>query len=129
MSGKKLNDYAKFGVWPDAHYMSANQFRQSGFAGVAAVASERDKMLVGDPRPRASQREGPAPESSCLPTAGRRRRREWKRGSELRCQESPDELYGSCVSGLCISSVLLLSFTTIPTYLVPAVAGILVITG
>ncbi len=51
MSGKKLNDYPKFGVWPDAYYMSANQFRPSGFAGVAAVASERDKMLVGDPLP------------------------------------------------------------------------------
>jgi hypothetical protein len=65
MSGKKLNDYPKFGMWPDAYYMSANQFRPSGFAGVAAVASERYKMLVGAPRPRASQREGPAPGSSC----------------------------------------------------------------
>ncbi len=49
ISDKKLNDYPKFGVWPDAYYMSANQFRPSGFAGVAAVAFERNRMLVGDP--------------------------------------------------------------------------------
>ena len=27
ISGFKLNDYPKFGVWPDGYYMSANQFQ------------------------------------------------------------------------------------------------------
>ncbi len=40
-----MNDYPKFGIWPDGYYMSANQFGSEGGAGV--VAFERDKMLNG----------------------------------------------------------------------------------
>lgn len=43
-----LNDYPKLGVWPDAYYMSANQYSQS-FDGVIVVAFERGKMLSGQP--------------------------------------------------------------------------------
>ena len=47
----KMNDYPKFGVWPDAYYMSVNQFNSGslnwGGAGVAAL--ERAAMLNGDP--------------------------------------------------------------------------------
>lgn len=47
----KMNDYPKFGVWPDAYYMTVNQFNGGsltwGGAGVAAL--ERSAMLVGDP--------------------------------------------------------------------------------
>lgn len=48
-SQTKLNDYPKFGLWPDAYYMSANQFSQGslGWAGQGVVAFERDKMLAG----------------------------------------------------------------------------------
>ena len=46
-----LNDYPKFGVWPDAYYLGVNQ--QSGpsrtFAGQGVMAFERDKMLQGLP--------------------------------------------------------------------------------
>jgi hypothetical protein len=51
ISKTRWNDYPKLGVWPDAYYMSANQFEGVGGprAGVAAVAFERDKMLQGLP--------------------------------------------------------------------------------
>ncbi len=41
-----FNDYPKLGVWPDAYYMSANEFT-SRFQGAIAVAFERDQMLNG----------------------------------------------------------------------------------
>jgi hypothetical protein len=43
-----LNDYPKFGVWPDGYYMTVNEFAP-GFIGASAVAFERDKMLIGAP--------------------------------------------------------------------------------
>ena len=42
-----LNDYPKFGVWPDAYYMMANLFDAQGYVGNSIAALERDKMLVG----------------------------------------------------------------------------------
>jgi hypothetical protein len=45
----KENDYPHFGVWPDAYYMTNNQFRGSSFAGGGAFAFDRKKMLAGDP--------------------------------------------------------------------------------
>ncbi len=47
-----LNDYGKLGVWPDAYYTSYNMFEGSppgSFSGVALCASDRVKMLAGDP--------------------------------------------------------------------------------
>lgn len=41
-----FNDYGKFGVWPDAYYLSINQFNP-GFTGWGALAFERDKMIAG----------------------------------------------------------------------------------
>jgi len=51
MPNDKFNDYPKFGVWPDAYYMSDNQFAPPSFnfAGAGVFAFERDKMLNGDP--------------------------------------------------------------------------------
>ncbi len=50
MPKNKFNDFPKFGVWPDAYYMSDNQFDLSdNFVGVGVFAFDRDKMLVGDP--------------------------------------------------------------------------------
>jgi hypothetical protein len=49
ISDTKLNDYPKFGVWPDAYYMTVNQFEASAWAGQGVAAFERDQMLVGAP--------------------------------------------------------------------------------
>jgi hypothetical protein len=49
VSPNAFNDYPKLGVWPDAYYMSANQYSSAGFDGVIAVAFERSKMLAGQP--------------------------------------------------------------------------------
>ncbi|HEY3231836.1 MAG TPA: carboxypeptidase-like regulatory domain-containing protein, partial [Roseiflexaceae bacterium] len=45
----KLNDYPKFGVWPDAYYMTINQFLGNSYAGAGAIAFERAQMLAGRP--------------------------------------------------------------------------------
>ncbi|HEY6872581.1 MAG TPA: PKD domain-containing protein [Geobacteraceae bacterium] len=43
-----MNDYPKFGIWPDGYYMSANQFyKASSWSGAGVVAFERNKMLNG----------------------------------------------------------------------------------
>ena len=47
-----LSDYPKLGVWPDAYYVSHNDFAPGGFAGTTPCAYERSKMLVGDPSAR-----------------------------------------------------------------------------
>src|SRR5436190_6891754 len=51
MPNNKFNDYPKFGMWPDAYYMTDNQFNQAGTAFLqgGVFAFNRDKMLVGDP--------------------------------------------------------------------------------
>ena len=48
----RFHDYPKVGVWPDAYYMSVNQFTAptgGTFAGAGAFAYDRNKMLAGDP--------------------------------------------------------------------------------
>jgi len=47
MPNNLMNDYPKFGVWPDAYTMTDNQFGESSGAGVFAF--DRVKMLAGDP--------------------------------------------------------------------------------
>ena len=50
-SFSKLNDYPKLGVWPDAYYMTMNQYSQISlqFAGQGVIAFDREKMLAGLP--------------------------------------------------------------------------------
>lgn len=48
----KFGDYPKFGVWPDAYYMTANQFSNNTWAGAGVAAFERARMLAGDPSAR-----------------------------------------------------------------------------
>ena len=45
----KMNDYGKFGVWPDGYYMAINQFTAGTltWAGQGVAVFERTKMLVG----------------------------------------------------------------------------------
>jgi hypothetical protein len=49
--GTDFFDYPKFGVWPDAFYMSMNVFNSSGtaFLGPQPFAFDRTAMLAGDP--------------------------------------------------------------------------------
>lgn len=51
ISETKMNDYPKFGVWPDGYYMSVNQFMEGSgsWAGVGVAALERARMLKGEP--------------------------------------------------------------------------------
>ena len=45
--GNNLNDYPKFGVWPDAYYASYNMFGPVSFVGAKVCAYNRKNMLVG----------------------------------------------------------------------------------
>jgi hypothetical protein len=46
-----MPDYPKFGVWPDAYYMSMHMFPSGigNYAGIGAVAYNRSLMLAGSP--------------------------------------------------------------------------------
>ncbi len=46
-----MNDYPKFGVWPDGYYMTVNQFAGDNFAwgGAGVAVFQRDAMLKGQP--------------------------------------------------------------------------------
>ncbi len=48
MPNIRINDFAKFGVWPDGYYMSTEEFTGSDFSGSGMFAFDRSKMLVGD---------------------------------------------------------------------------------
>ncbi len=47
----KMNDYPKFGVWPNAYFMTVNQFNSgtSSWGGAGVAALERSAMLAGLP--------------------------------------------------------------------------------
>jgi hypothetical protein len=49
--GRTFHDYPKLGVWPDAYYMSSNEFPDGAVlsSGAGAFAFERAKMLAGQP--------------------------------------------------------------------------------
>ncbi len=48
-SNVKMNDYPKFGVWPDGYYMSVNQFFYNSWVGGGVAVFEREAMLQGLP--------------------------------------------------------------------------------
>ncbi|MFL5731651.1 MAG: S-layer homology domain-containing protein [Chloroflexia bacterium] len=50
-SSSIFGDYPHFGVWPDAYYMTVNEFNGPGGGG--NYAFERSRMLAGDPAARA----------------------------------------------------------------------------
>ncbi len=47
----KLNDYPKFGVWPDGYYMTVNQFNAGtlSWGGAGVYVFDRANMLAGNP--------------------------------------------------------------------------------
>ena len=44
-----VNDYGKFGVWPDAYYGTFNMFGTASYLGAELCAYDRAKMLAGQP--------------------------------------------------------------------------------
>jgi hypothetical protein len=52
-----FNDYPKLGIWPDAYYMTANQFSSADstamYQGVGVVAFDRAALLAGNSNPTA----------------------------------------------------------------------------
>jgi hypothetical protein len=53
-SPSDMNDYPKFGVWPDGYYYTCNQFSGYGssWGGAGMCVFEADKMINGDPTAR-----------------------------------------------------------------------------
>ncbi len=49
MPNVKINDLPKFGVWPEAYFMTDEEFLGSDYVGVGIFAFDRTKMLAGDP--------------------------------------------------------------------------------
>lgn len=52
-TGLNFPDYPKYGIWPDAYFISTREFApDDSFAGIGAYALERERMLEGDPNAR-----------------------------------------------------------------------------
>lgn len=70
----QLNDYPKFGIWPDGIYMSANMFGfNSGgsFGGVRVWAFNKAQMYAGLPTAQVVSFNAPAAEFTILPANAR----------------------------------------------------------
>ena len=67
-SAVNFNDYPHLGVWPDAYYMSTNEFANGvAFVGAGFFAFERSKMLQGQTA-RQIYFNRPAPDGGFLPS-------------------------------------------------------------
>lgn len=52
-TGANFPDYPKYGIWPDAYYISTREFAGgSAFAGVGAYAVNRAQVIAGNPSPQ-----------------------------------------------------------------------------
>lgn len=52
-TGTNFPDYPKYGVWPDALYISSREFSGGGpFVGVGAYAVNRAQLIAGNPAPQ-----------------------------------------------------------------------------
>ena len=49
MPNVKINDFPKFGVWPDGYYMTTDEFLGSDYVGNGMFGFDRTRMLSGDP--------------------------------------------------------------------------------
>jgi hypothetical protein len=71
-SASLFGDYPHFGVWPDAYYMTTNEFfaenSPEGFAGAGHFAFERAAMLAGNPSARAVYFHLAPPHGGLLPS-------------------------------------------------------------
>jgi len=50
-TGSSFPDYPKYGIWPDAYYISTRDFA-GGYVGVGAYAADREEMIAGNPSPQ-----------------------------------------------------------------------------
>lgn len=50
-TGTNFPDYPKYGMWPNAYFISAREFAGASFAGIGAYALNREQMLVGNAAP------------------------------------------------------------------------------
>jgi hypothetical protein len=69
-----LNDYPKFGVWPDGLYMSANMFgfpAGGSFQGVRVWAINKAQMYAGSPTVQVVSFNAPAADFTILPSNAR----------------------------------------------------------
>jgi hypothetical protein len=70
-TGVNFPDYPKYGVWPNAYFLSTREFApDDSFAGDGAYALERRAMLRGDPSARAVQFMLPPGNARYLPGDG-----------------------------------------------------------
>jgi hypothetical protein len=52
-TGPNFPDYPKYGVWPDAYYITTREFApDDSFFGIGVYAVDRRSMLNGDPNPK-----------------------------------------------------------------------------
>ncbi len=51
-TGANFPDYPKYGMWPDALYISTREFAGASFAGVGAYAVNRAQLVAGNPAPQ-----------------------------------------------------------------------------
>jgi hypothetical protein len=69
-----LNDYPKFGIWPDGIYMSANMFAFPAggtFQGPRAWAFNKAQMYAGAPTVQSVSFDGPAADFTVIPSNAR----------------------------------------------------------
>jgi hypothetical protein len=52
-TGVNFPDYPKYGVWPNAYFLTTREFGPATFAGIGVYALERRRMIQGDPDARA----------------------------------------------------------------------------
>jgi hypothetical protein len=52
-TGVNFPDYPKYGVWPNAYFLTTREFGPATFAGIGVYALERREMLNGKPDARA----------------------------------------------------------------------------
>jgi hypothetical protein len=51
-TGGNYPDYPKFGMWPNAYFISAKEFAGTTFVGIGISAANRAQMLAGNPNPQ-----------------------------------------------------------------------------
>jgi hypothetical protein len=70
-TGENFPDYPKYGVWPNAYFLSTREFApDDSFAAVGAYALERNRMIQGNPDARMAKFLLPPGDTPYLPGDG-----------------------------------------------------------